>query len=149
MRVPRHLKHPLALWIIDERKRLGLKPADVAQAVDVSEGTVRAWETARAGDTKRLPSPENVESLERLFGTPAPGRDLAGTVLDQLLQLVKTQAAEISALRRELAEDRQDASSERAALADILADLRAELLAQRPGASNGAEAPARRQGGLA
>lgn len=77
MPIPRHLKHPIALWIIDGRKEHvpPMKPGDVARVLDVTEATVRAWETARAGQTTRLPSPDNLDAMARLFGRPAPGRE--------------------------------------------------------------------------
>lgn len=76
MRVPRHLKHPVALWLIDGRNALdpALKPIDVARELGVDETTVRRWESARAGSTKNLPSPEHVEALEAILGTASPER---------------------------------------------------------------------------
>jgi hypothetical protein len=50
MPTPMHLKPALARWIVTERKRLGLKPKDVADrlhamGLDVSEATVKVWES--------------------------------------------------------------------------------------------------------
>jgi transcriptional regulator with XRE-family HTH domain len=91
MPIPRHLKHPIALWIIDSRREMTppLKPADIARVIGVTEATARAWETARAGQTTRLPSADNLDAMSRLFGRPAPGRsqptdtDLAAAIRDQ------------------------------------------------------------------
>jgi len=145
VRVPRHLKHPVALWIGDERKRLELKPADVGRAVGVGEGTVRVWEAARA-DAKRLPSPANIEALETLFGSAAPGRAAAETVLDQILVLVRSQAREIKELRRELGEVRLEAELRGAAAADVLAEIRDALPIQLAAGGSATGTAAQHQG---
>ena len=70
----RRAKPPVSAWIVRERKRLGLKPHDLAlrltaMGLPVAEGTPRTWEAGRS------PSPENIEGLERIFGTVAPDMD--------------------------------------------------------------------------
>jgi hypothetical protein len=96
MPIPRHLKHPIALWIIDSRKAMtpAMKPADIARAIDVTEATVRAWETVRAGETKRLPSADNVDAMARLFGQAAPGREPAANVGQAALIVALTRQAD-------------------------------------------------------
>lgn len=74
MPTPLHLKPATAAWIVRERRRLTLKPRDVAQrlgdlGLTVSEDTVKVWES----NADRRPSP-NLEGLERLFGSKAPER---------------------------------------------------------------------------
>lgn len=103
MPIPRHLKHPLALWIIDSRKaeEPPMKPADVARAIGVTEPTVRAWETVRANESKRLPSPDNVDAMAKLFGHPPPGRQPAPATGD-LADAIRAQAAAINVLVEEL-----------------------------------------------
>lgn len=101
MPIPRHLKHPVALWLIDNRKAMSLKPADVAREIDVTEATVRAWETVRANETKRLPSADNVDAMARLFGNPPPGRepvDAAG----ELVLALRAQTDAIASLVEEM-----------------------------------------------
>ena len=71
MPTPTRAKPPVSAWIIRERKRLGLKPKDLAErltdaGLPVTEGTVRTWEAGRR------PHPDNVEGLERIFGTRSP-----------------------------------------------------------------------------
>ena len=71
MPTPTRAKPPVPAWIIRERKRLGLKPRDLAErltaaGLPVAEGTVRTWEAGRN------PHPDNVEGLERIFGTRSP-----------------------------------------------------------------------------
>jgi transcriptional regulator with XRE-family HTH domain len=76
VRVPRHLKHPIALWIIDGRESLTppLTTRDIARRLNVDEATVRRWESARAGETRNLPAPSRVEQLEKILGRPSPER---------------------------------------------------------------------------
>lgn len=66
-------KPPIAAWIQRERHRLGLKPAELvsrlgAQGVEVTEQTIRVWES----NVDRRPSAYNLEALERVFGSQAP-----------------------------------------------------------------------------
>lgn len=110
MPTPLHLKPATARWIVTERKRLGLKPSDVvvrlaAMGLTVSEPTVKVWES----NGNRLPAPENLEGLERIFGSQAPGKeptespDLARAIKDlvgELRQWRTEDRVEIAALRR-------------------------------------------------
>lgn len=66
----------MAAWIVRERRRLKLKPRDIvdrlaAQGLVVTEATVKVWEAN--GD--RRPAPENIEGLERIFESQAPGAE--------------------------------------------------------------------------
>lgn len=73
MSTPLNQKPAMAAWIVRERKRLKLKPADIAarlqaQGLDVQEQTVKVWES----NADRRPSPYNLEGLERIFESQAP-----------------------------------------------------------------------------
>ena len=95
----RRPKPPMAAWIARERKRLDLKPADVAGrlralGLEASEQTVRVWESY----ANRRPSPENIDGLERIFGTRSPeaeesAQDVAAVVaaIDRLTDAVRAQ----------------------------------------------------------
>lgn len=101
MPTPSRAKPPLSAWIVRERKRLGLKPPDLAErltaaGLPVQVGTVRTWEAGRK------PHPDNIEGLERIFGTRAPasappeGDTLAGGAA--LIDALSDQTAAINAL---------------------------------------------------
>lgn len=71
------LKPPVSAWIVSERKRLGIKTDELARRVNAAgghctEGTVRTWEAGRK------PSPDNIEALERVFGSRAPDQPPEG-----------------------------------------------------------------------
>jgi transcriptional regulator with XRE-family HTH domain len=128
MPIARHLKHPIALWIIDSRKasQPAMKPADVGRAIGVTEQTVRAWETARAGQTTRLPSADNLDAMARLFGSPAPGREVA-TDQSDLAAAIWAQTRALNDLVEELRQSRSDArraGAEAAERAIVAAGLR-------------------------
>jgi hypothetical protein len=141
MATPMHLKPALARWIVTERKRLGLKPKDVADrlhamGLDVSEATVKVWES----NADRRPAPYNVEGLERIFGSSAPtrvdtaDRDVLAAAIDRqtaMLEAVLTRLGDL------LAEARRQGAEEREAILDAVADVRAALPAE--GIEGGAE----------
>lgn len=63
----------MAAWIQGERKRLGLSTRELSErlalvGVKVGEQTISVWESY-AG---RNPSADNIDALERLFGSQAP-----------------------------------------------------------------------------
>lgn len=64
-------KPEIAAWIARERKRLQLKPPDLAAKVGVEPGTIHVWESY----ANRPPGPDNMEALERVFGTRSPESD--------------------------------------------------------------------------
>lgn len=132
MPIPRHLKHPIALWIIDSRKAMEppMKPADVARAIDVTEATVRAWETARASQTTRLPSSDNLDAMGRLFGSPAPGRDRASDT--DLVAAIAGQTKAITALVDEMRQARGESA---AALRGVEKALHVVATTRTPAAS--------------
>jgi transcriptional regulator with XRE-family HTH domain len=122
---PTRAKPPIPAWIIRERKRLGLKPRDLAERLSaaglpVTEGTVRTWEAGRN------PHPDNVEGLERIFGTRAPGfmgepgDDTPGSLA--LATAIRELVEELRSTRQERAEQEQRLRALEAAVA---------LLAQR------------------
>lgn len=104
----RRPKPPQTQWLIEQRKRRGWKPEDVASRMDVAVPTVRGWESGRGI------GPDSITRLEALFGVSAPGHsEQAGSDL----------AAAIMALTREL----QAAREERAAVARRLDEMEAVL----------------------
>ena len=107
MPTPIRAKPPVPAWIIRERKRLGLKPRDLAErltamGLPVTEGTVRTWEAGRS------PHPDNVEGLERIFGTRSPDYMAGAGVGDDpslvpaLLRAVEAQTLAIGKLIEKL-----------------------------------------------
>lgn len=102
MPTPLSQKPPTAAWIVRERRRLGLKPRDLverlaAQGLRVSEATVKVWES----NADRRPAPENLEGLERIFGSQAPSAaepfDLASAVREQTRAI----EAQVEAIREQ------------------------------------------------
>jgi hypothetical protein len=88
----------MAAWIARERKRLELKPVDLAArlqglGLEASAQTVRVWESY-AG---RNPSPDNIDGLEQIFGTEAPGAD-EGNDTAALVAAIQAQTTAINAL---------------------------------------------------
>lgn len=94
-------KPPTAAWIQRERHRLGLKPGELvtrlsAQGVEVTEQTIRVWES----NSDRRPSPYNLEALERVFGSTAPETaagdmgDVAAAI-DRQTEVIKELVAEL------------------------------------------------------
>lgn len=98
----RHLKTPLQLWIADNRKRVGLSPADLGRLTGVTEDTARGWES------RGRPSEDALAVLERRFGEPAPreaGQAATGDLAAALLALadeLRASREERQALRTEL-----------------------------------------------
>ena len=93
----RHLKTPLQLWVADNRKRLGLSPADLAQLTGVTTDTARGWES------RGRPSEDAISVLERRFGTRAPREEQAsGGGMAELVAAIRDQTAAISELVAEL-----------------------------------------------
>jgi transcriptional regulator with XRE-family HTH domain len=82
----------VSLWLIDNRKRLGHKPADVAARVGVSETTVRGWEAGRSIGAS------SVAALEGYFGVEAP-REREPVNLDDLVAAMRELIAELRAER--------------------------------------------------
>lgn len=104
----RHLKTPIQLWIVDNRKRLGLEPRDLATLVGVTEDTARGWES------RGKPSEDALTILERRFGQAAPrGDGSAGQ--DALLVALRDQTAAISSLVEVLGQRQQRVSEAPAA----------------------------------
>lgn len=98
---PTRAKPPVPAWIIRERKRLDIKPRDIAErltamGLPVTEGTVRTWEAGRS------PHPDNVEGLERIFGSAAPGNEDAPADQTAVVAAIDRQTAALSALVDEL-----------------------------------------------
>lgn len=79
----------MAAWIARERKRLGLKPPELAERIRAHGGLIDSWQTIRVWESyaKRNPSPDNIAALERVFGTAAPDPESAvdiGTLIAKL-----------------------------------------------------------------
>lgn len=83
----RRPKPPQNAWLIEQRKRRGWKPEDVATRLDVAVPTVRGWESGRGI------GPDSVMRLEAIFGSAAPGHevkedsDLAGAIRELTQEL--------------------------------------------------------------
>jgi transcriptional regulator with XRE-family HTH domain len=109
MPTPLHLKPPIAAWIVRERRRLGLKPADIAarltaMGLPVTDATVKVWES----NANRRPSPDNLDGLARIFGSQppdltSPPSDLAAAIsslTDELRAWREEDRVRIAALER-------------------------------------------------
>lgn len=99
MPTPLNQKPATAAWIVRERKRLTLKPRDLvtrlaAQGLVVTEATVKVWES----NADRRPSPENLEGLERIFGSTAPGTETPTGDQSALIAALDRQSNAIEAL---------------------------------------------------
>lgn len=110
---PLNQKPATAAWIVRERKRLKLKPRDLverlgAQGLVVSEATVKVWES----NADRRPAPENLEGLERIFESTAPGTSAPSDQSDL--------ASAIRALVEEMRLDRQEQVRWREAVQEAL-----------------------------
>lgn len=100
---PTSSKPPVSAWLIRERKRVGMKPGEVAarltaMGLPVQEGTVRTWEAGRS------PSPDNIEGLERIFETQAPGSVAPDTNAD-LAAAIRELVEELRLSRAQQTED--------------------------------------------
>lgn len=114
---PTRAKDPVPAWVIRERKRLGLKPQDLADrltamGLPVVVGTVRTWEAGRN------PHPDNVEGLERIFGTRSPDYMAGAGPLGGDTPVPAAYLERIDALVGELQADR-------ALIRELVAELRA------------------------
>ena len=88
-------------WLIEQRKRRGWKPEDVADRLDVSVATVRGWESGRGI------GPDSMTRLEALFGVAAPGHEqptsdaamleLADAIRDLVEELRLSRAGQVEA----------------------------------------------------
>jgi transcriptional regulator with XRE-family HTH domain len=93
-------KTPTAAWIVENRRRLGWKSEELAQRLDVSDSTVRGWESGRSV------SADNLDRLEREFGRTAPGRDEPdgdlATAIRELTAYLRQRDEESAKMRQEL-----------------------------------------------
>lgn len=83
----RHLKAPGQLWVADNRKRLGLTPADLATLTGVSIDTARGWES------RGRPSEDAIGILERRFGVAFPRDEQAGGSQAELIAALRDHTA--------------------------------------------------------
>ena len=99
-------KPAMAAWIQGERKRLGLSTKQLAErlaliGVTVGEQTISVWESY-AG---RNPSADNLDALERIYGSQAPSEqaggesDLAAAIREQTAALMGAIAARDSVIQ--------------------------------------------------
>jgi transcriptional regulator with XRE-family HTH domain len=74
--VTRREKPATSQWLIEQRKRRGWKPEDVAARLDAAVTTVRGWESGRSigGDS--------LIRLEAIFGSSAPSDAPSGDQSD-------------------------------------------------------------------
>ena len=71
-------KHPVSIWLIDQRKAHGWKAEEVARrlrdaGVAAEDGTYRVWEAGRK------PKDDAIRAMETLFGSVAPKDPDAGS----------------------------------------------------------------------
>lgn len=116
----RHLKTPTQLWVVDNRKRLGLEPADLAQLTGVSEDTARGWES------RGKPSEDALVLLERRFGVPRPKEEASPADQSGIIDAIDRLTAAVARIEDRL--DRVAGSTE--GLADGLLDLLARLTSE-------------------
>lgn len=138
-------KPPIAAWIQRERKRLKLKPAELlarlqAAGADVStDQTIRVWES----NADRSPRRDNIEALERIFGSQAPLE--RPETPDALVAAIKAQAEAIQALALEIRLSRAEellTRQEMMKALGLLAEGR-DLLGKRDAAEHGTPVGAR------
>lgn len=114
----RYLKTPIQLWVADNRKRLGLTPADLAAWTGVTEDTARGWESRGA------PSQDAIEELTRRFGQKPPTTTSSAgerdTLPAELVSLMEAQTEAIMSLALELRADREERMRVRQEFADAV-----------------------------
>lgn len=129
----RRPKTPLAAWIRENRRRLGLTSGQVAARLGVADVTVRSWEAGRGV------SEENLDALEHLYDREAPGGEPASPDQAEIAAAIDRQTAALAAVLTKLGElveaARQQAHEERDAILDAVADVRAALPAPGTGAA--------------
>lgn len=113
-----------------------MKPGDLAARMTalgypVKEGTVRVWESGRP------PSPENIEGLERVFGTLAPTSEGTApgdtsTVPSELIDALRAQADAITALAQAIEAAREEQRGMNEGLAALAAEV-VKAIAAREG----------------
>lgn len=99
MPTPLHLKPPFAAWLVRERNARKWKPRDVvaalaAQGIEVTDGTVKVWES-NAG---RKPAPLTIDALERIFDSRAPESVAPSAGQADLVAALDRQSAAIESL---------------------------------------------------
>lgn len=156
----RHKKTAMQLWVVDNRKRLGLDPADLALLTGVSEDTARGWES------RGRPSDEAIVRLEQRFGVPAPRQDEAGAgdsvaiaaAIDRLGERMERAIAardevigalleELATYRRQTLDRQQVEQTLLQALPGALADALAATRGTGPSSGSGAADPRRTAAG--
>jgi transcriptional regulator with XRE-family HTH domain len=84
----RRPKPEASRWLIDQRKRRGWKPEDLADRLDIAVATVRGWESGRGI------GPESLMRLEALFGVQSPTAEPAqGDLAAAVIRAAEIQAA--------------------------------------------------------
>jgi transcriptional regulator with XRE-family HTH domain len=123
----RHLKTPVQLWIADNRKRLGLSSADLANLTGVSEDTARGWESRGA------PAEDRLVLLEHRFGSPAPRHEASAGDQTALVEAIGDLVEEVRAEREERQRwQRAYVETLRAALAGQLSEELLDALVPPP-----------------
>lgn len=135
-------KHPVSLWLIDERKRHGWKAEEVARrlrdaGVQAEDGTYRVWEAGRK------PKDDAIRAMETLFGTTAPKDEPTGApdltaLLDSQARLTAAIVAQTAAITR-LAAQLERSQEEGPEWADAV--VRAVLAGLQLGAASGSSSP--------
>lgn len=89
----RRPKPPQSTWLIEQRKRRGWRPEDVADRLDVAVATIRGWESGRGI------GPDSMTRLEMLFGVQSPAVGQAGQ--PDLAAALTALVEELRAMRQE------------------------------------------------
>lgn len=118
----RLLKTAMQLWVADNRKRLGLKPHDLAVLTGVTDDTARAWES------RGQPSEDALVILERRFGVPRPREDAP---TGDMAALIAALTAHTAALHDSASGKAYTPIPEVESLATAIAALTTELQAAR------------------
>lgn len=134
---PLHLKPPTAAWIVREARRLNLKPRDIsarleAMGLTATEATVKVWQA----NGNRRPGPENLEGLERIFGSRAP--EPPGHADDALASAIRDQTrvfSELVAELRTMCEAMRETGLGVARVEGRIGEIEAALSAPQPGAA--------------
>lgn len=110
----------MAAWIQGERKRLGLSTKQLSErlaliGVTVGEQTISVWESY-AG---RNPSAQNIDALERLFGSQAPDQPAEQGDMSALIAAIREQTRAMDELVKELRAAREVTPDVRAEVAEL------------------------------
>jgi hypothetical protein len=146
----RRPKPEASRWLIDQRKRRGWKPEDLADRLDIAVATVRGWESGRGI------GPESLMRLEALFGVQSPdtsvstaGSDAVAAAINRQTDMLERMLGEIrdafTLQGEQVAAVLGVVTTQRAEMPPALTELVEGLLRERTGAApqGGPATPAR------